>query len=104
MHYFIKRPHIKINMAGIRIIVCNIFKTNFALLYLFGKKRQIKAKIIRNNITNISRIEALSPKNIIVIKYELNKRINNTVSVLNKTFSVIGKYLFIERIITKNEQ
>ena len=104
MRYFIKRPHIKMYMAGIKIIVCNIFKTSFVFLYLLGSKRQVRAKIIRNNITNISSIEALRLKNIIVSKYKVNSTIYNTVIVLNKIFSVIGKYLFIERIITKNEQ
>lgn len=94
MRYFIKRPHIKMYMAGIKIIVCNIFKTSFVFLYLLGSKRQVRAKIIKN----ISRIDDV-PVNLSKTIKQASIRIYNTVKILNNTLNVIRQYLLIERSI-----
>ena len=99
MRYFIKRPHIKMYMAGIKIIVCNILKTSFVFLYLLGSKRQARAKIIKN----ISRIDDV-PVNLSKTIKQASIRIYNTVKILNNTLNVIRQYLLIERSITYYEQ
>lgn len=94
MRYFIKRPHIKMYMAGIKIIVCKIFKTSFVFLYLLGSKRQVRAKIIKN----ISMIDDV-PVNLSKTIKQASIRIYNTVKILNNTFNVVRQYLLIERSI-----